>query len=768
MKYLICSLVIVLLFIRCSSENETISISDLTLIPKPQFVEIKKGMLSINNESSIYSEEEFQTTSDFLIEYLETGANISLKEEIKDRASIIIEKDSLQPKEGYILIISEDNLIIKASDDAGAFYGVQTLRQLMPPELELGSGSQIKEIILSGIKIHDAPAFRYRGMHLDVGRHFFPKEFIKEYIANMAMLKMNYFHWHLTEDQGWRIEIKKYPKLTSHGAYRNKTLVGHYNDTPHQFDEVRYGGFYTQKDIKEIVDFATKHKVIIVPEIEMPGHSQAAISAYPELGCAGENVPVATKWGVFEHIYCPNKKTFAFLKDVLSEVIDLFPGEYIHIGGDEAPKKQWKECDHCQKLIKDLNLIDENGLQSYFIREIEAFVNDHGKKIIGWDEILEGGLAPNATVMSWRGTQGAVEAAKEGHDVILTPTSHAYFDYYQANFSDEPLAIGGYLPLKKVYGFDPVPEELNEEESKLVLGAQGNVWTEYMKSEDQIEYMVFPRILAMSEVLWKGASNDLEREYPDFLNRFETYMKRLDALEINYANHLYEIEGNIKKENGKAFYHLTTPAKNKEIKYSMNDSEYITYVDPIRIDKRSEINANAYKNGVQIGHEFSEIIQFHKGVTGEINILPDPHPAYSHGGKNALINGVNGSDSRYGDDEWLGFWGEDVEITIDLLKETEIRAISMRFYNANGQWIYAPKEILFSSIDHDHKKINSIVQLPQNKEQTLIPARFDFSDMKPFKTQFIKLVIPNYGVIPEGSQGAGNKAWTFIDEIIIE
>ena len=768
MKNLICNLFIVVFLISCSSEIESISVSDLTLIPKPQSVKIKKGMLSINNNSSIYSEEEFQKTSDFLKEYLMTGANISLKEDLKDRATIIIEKDTLQPKEGYTLIVSEDNLIIKALDDVGAFYGVQTPRQIMPPELESVDGSQNKEIALPGIEIHDAPAFRYRGMHLDVGRHFFQKEFIKEYIANMAMLKMNYFHWHLTEDQGWRIEIKKYPKLTSHGAYREETLKGHYSDIPHQFDGERYGGYYTQEDIKEIVAFAKKHKVTIIPEIEMPGHSQAAISSYPELGCKGEEVPVATIWGVFENIYCPNEITFKFIKDVLVEVMELFPSEYIHIGGDEAPKKQWKECDHCQKLIKDLNLKDEQGLQSYFIKEIEEFLNSHGKRIIGWDEILEGGLAPNATVMSWRGTRGAIEAAKEGHEVILTPTSHAYFDYYQANFSDEPLAIGGYLPLKKVYGFDPVPSELNKEESKFVLGAQGNVWTEYMKSEDQLEYMVFPRILAMSEVVWSGATIDVEKEYPDFLSRLESYMKRLDVLDINYANHLYELEGNIQKENEKVYYNLTTPAKDNEIRYSVNNAEFTPYNGPIVIDKKTVLKAKVYKNEIQIGHDFTENINYHKGISGDISLNVEPHPTYGLGGKDALINGISGNDTRYGDKEWLGFWGEDVEITVDLLKETEIRSISMRFYNASGQWIYAPKEVSFSCFNQDQKKISYNVQLPQNNEQTLVPAQFEFLHLKPLKTRFIKLIISNFGVIPEGSQGTGNKAWTFIDEIIIE
>ena len=325
---------------------------------------------------------------------------------------------------------------------------------------------------------------------------------------------MNTFHWHLTEDQGWRIEIKKYPKLQEIAAFRKETLIGHYNDQPHQFDGKPYGGFYTQEQIKEVVAYAKTRQVTIIPEIEMPGHSQAAIAAYPELGCSGEQVEVATKWGVFDEVYCPKESTFKFLEDVIDEVVALFPGKYIHIGGDEAPKTNWKNCEYCQKLIKKEGLKDEHGLQSYFIARMEKYINTKGKQIIGWDEILEGGLAPNATVMSWRGTSGAVQAAKEGHDVILTPGSHCYFDHYQSENENEPLAIGGFLPLEKVYHFNPIPEGLTDKEATYVLGAQGNVWTEYMQTEKQVEYMAFPRAVALSEVLWSSPEH---KNYSDFI-----------------------------------------------------------------------------------------------------------------------------------------------------------------------------------------------------------------------------------------------------------
>ncbi len=761
------------LFLQCQSQENKSQSKVLTLIPKPHHIEISEKFFILDKSTTLYGDKEFKIASVFFLNYIEKGSELQLQNASAKEADIVIIKDSLHLTDAYSLTVSKEKVIIKASDAGGAFYAIQTLRQLMPLQLEKPNVFQKKKIEIPQVNIKDAPAFKYRGMHLDVGRHFFTKEFIKEFIANMAMLKMNYFHWHLTEDQGWRIEIKQYPKLTEHAAYRNETLIGHYNDTPQKYDGIRYGGFYTQEDIKEIVAFATKNNVTIIPEIEMPGHAQAAISAYPELGCTGKQVPVANTWGVFPNIYCPNEQTFTFLQNVLTEVMDLFPGEYLHIGGDEAPKTQWKACNHCQKLIKNLNLKDEHGLQSYFITRMEEFINSKGKKIIGWDEILEGGLAPNATVMSWRGTQGAVIAAKEGHNVILTPGSHAYFDHYQSNNSEEPLAIGGFLPLKKVYRFNPIPKELNNEEAKYVLGAQGNVWTEYMKTENQVEYMVYPRILAMSEVVWSGATKDIETDYPDFLSRVEPFMERLDALNINYANHLYELEGKIVKEDENVYYQLTTPTEGKEIKYTLDGTDVsqnsFLYIDKIPLEENTIIKANVFKKGKKVSSAFTETIQFHKAIKGKIDLNVEPHNSYNAGGKEALINGINGSDSRYGDKEWLGFWGDDVEISIDLGEMKNIKTIKTRFYNATGQWIYAPKRMSVSGKGTGEATLFiSAIIVDSSSKNNIINVEIDLSDFDELNIQYINITIPNFGIIPEGKQGAGNKAWTFIDEIIIE
>ncbi|MTE26857.1 beta-N-acetylhexosaminidase [Winogradskyella ouciana] len=740
-------------FIFGCVENE-VETAKALLIPAPVNQEFRDGQFVLSSETTIHFEDEFSVAGNFLSEFLKPG--LKKTKGVENRISFV--KDStISNPEGYTIEVNPIRIEISASTAQGAFYAVQSLRQLLPAQFETGKFKG-KDIAISATIIRDYPQFQYRGMHLDVSRHMFSVDFIKKYIDALAILKMNTFHWHLTDDQGWRIEIKKYPKLQEISAYRDETLIGHYSDQRHQFDGKKYGGFYTQDEIKDIVAYAKKRFVTVIPEIEMPGHAQAAIAAYPELGCTGEQIEVATKWGVFEDIYCPNEKTFTFLEDVLDEVLELFPSTYIHIGGDEAPKTRWKNCEHCQALIKTEGLKDEHELQSYFITKMEKYLNSKGRQIIGWDEILEGGLAPNATVMFWRGTSGAVEAAKAGHNVVMTPTSHCYFDYYQSESEDEPLSIGGFLPLEKVYGFNPIPEELTEEESKYVLGAQGNVWTEYMPTEDQVEYMAFPRLLAMSEVVWLKPEN---KNYEDFVSRLETFHKRLDALGINYANHLYEIDGNMVSKNDNVFYELKTLTDGKNIRYTLDgsepDSNSKIYKSQIPITESTMLKAAVFKGKKQLGKTFTQNINFHKAVGAKITIDKTPHKAYTGSGAEGLINGISGSDSRYGDKEWLGFWGEDIEITIDLGEEKEINSIETRFYNGNGQWIYAPLEVEIE-IEEEIEKIKL-----QTNDKNIV----EFNLKKELKGKTIKLRIPNYGTIPEGKQGAGNKAWTFIDEIIV-
>jgi hexosaminidase len=502
------------------------------IIPKPNSQIITSGEFILSNNTKINYSDDFKISGDFLMDYIISEEHV---EEYVNKINFI--KKNIKNDEGYEIEILTNEINIYSKSNKGAFYAVQTLRQLLPVEFENNKTKLFKVNIPCQV-IKDSPKFKYRGMHLDVSRHMFSVEFIKKYIDALAMLKFNTFHWHLTEDQGWRIEIKKYPKLNSIGSYRDSTLIGHYTDKPIKYDKTRYGGYYTQKEIKEIVEFANSREVLIIPEIEMPGHAQAAIASYPYLSCRQEKIGVATTWGVFEDIYCTRESTFSFLEDVIDEVIELFPGKYIHIGGDEAPKKRWEECSHCQNLIKKEGLKDEHELQSYFITRMEKYINSKGKKIIGWDEILDGGLAPNATVMSWRGESGGIKAAQMGHEVIMSPNANLYFDHYQTKKEGEPVAIGGFTPIEEVYNYNPIPKELHENEKKYIIGAQANVWTEYMKTSEHVEYMVFPRILALSEVLWSSNSTN----FTEFKLRAENYFERLEKLDINYSKHLEKEE----------------------------------------------------------------------------------------------------------------------------------------------------------------------------------------------------------------------------------
>jgi len=513
--------------------------SDLNLVPVPAKVKVNPGQFVIRSNTSIVlssDNQEMQNAIAIFNNLLDRAAGYRLPVTVSPASSNAIVckiNPSISNEEGYTLSVQKDLIVLEAKTPQGIFYGMQTLRQLLPFQIERPYLSNIAWTVPC-VEIEDSPRFSYRGLMLDVCRHFMPKEFVFKFIDMLAYHKMNTFHWHLTDDQGWRIEIKKYPKLTQIGAFRNRTLEGRYTSPENRkWDNTRYGGFYTQDDIKEVIAYAQKRFVTVIPEIEMPGHAMAALASYPELSCTGGPFEVEGLWGVFNDIYCPKDETFTFLENVLSEVIDLFPSQYIHIGGDEAPKLRWQNCAHCQDLIKKEGLKDEHELQSYFVKRIEKFVESKGKRIIGWDEILEGGLAPNATVMSWRGEAGGIEAAKQDHDVIMTPNTYVYLDYYQADPKTQPLSIGGFVPLWKTYGYNPVPASLTPAEAKHILGIQGNIWTEYIKTSDHVEYMAFPRGAAVAEIGWSPES---KRNYTDFKQRMIQQFKRYDGIGWNYCD----------------------------------------------------------------------------------------------------------------------------------------------------------------------------------------------------------------------------------------
>ncbi|HKX30453.1 MAG TPA: family 20 glycosylhydrolase [Blastocatellia bacterium] len=518
-----------LIFNICAPAQQGQS-ADWSIIPKPVSAKRLDGIFTLDGQTRLFAtDQDARQSATFFNQYLSKNYGLELKladgsPDAKTDNFILLQnasRDQIRP-DGYQITVGSTGISITGKQ-AGLFFGVQTLIQLLPVSGQAPFRIQNGEIV-------DYPRFGYRGMHLDSGRHFYSVEFIKKYLDLMAQYKLNHFHWHLTEDQGWRIEIKKYPKLTEIGSRRKETVKDRQLQ-PYVGDGIPYGGYYTQQQIREVVAYAQERFITIIPEIEMPGHALAALAAYPELACTSGPFEVATTWGIFKDVFCPKEETFKFLEDVLTEVAALFPGPYIHVGGDECPKDRWKESEVAQSVIKREGLKDEHELQSYFIRRIEKFLQTKGKRLIGWDEILEGGLAPNAIVMSWRGKEGSIAAARQQHSVIMTPTTNCYLDYGQGDPKREPLNIGGLLPLSKVYGFDPVPAELKPEEERFILGGQANVWTEYMKTPEKAEYMVFPRMLALAEVVWSPQAN---RNYDDFMRRLPPQLARLDRQQVAY------------------------------------------------------------------------------------------------------------------------------------------------------------------------------------------------------------------------------------------
>ena len=522
---------------------------DLGLIPRPQRLETRPGVFTLDSGTIIWTDLASATTGRQLARYLEPGTGFALsvrsggappRDVGSRRGAGVIElrRDSSLAAalgtEGYRLTVRPGRVVARAAGDAGLFYAVQTMRQLLPPAVFREAPLPNVAWTMPAVDIEDAPRFPWRGAHLDVARHFMPKEFIEKYIDLLALHKLNVFHWHLTDDQGWRLEIRKYPRLTSVGAWWTETVVGWQNrdSTKNVHDKTPHGGFYTQDDAREVVAYAAARHVTVVPEIEMPGHARAAIAAYPELGVTGEPIAVWTDWGVTPYILNADSSTVAFMQDVLGEVLNIFPSRFIHVGGDEAAKDLWRASPRIQARIRQLGLRDEHELQSWFIRQMDAFLTARGRRLVGWDEILEGGLAPGATVMSWRGMQGGVAAARAGHDVVMAPLDYTYFNLYETeDRSREPLAYPGYLPLDSAYAFEPVPPGLDSAQVRHVLGAQAQLWTEYIPDPKRAEYMAFPRLAALAEVVWTRPER---KDIASFRERLRRNAARLDALDVSH------------------------------------------------------------------------------------------------------------------------------------------------------------------------------------------------------------------------------------------
>lgn len=590
------------LLLGCAQERERGTVS---IIPQPQELQLNDGLFKISRSTSIVLDEcteQMKRTAGFLNDRLSTAAGFSL-----DIAGVAKPSDAIifslaeLPEEGYSIEVTEDLVKVGYGDAAGAFYAVQTLLQMLPAEIF--SSQRAKGVIWSipCCSVKDSPRFKYRGMHLDVCLHYFDLDFLKRYIDLMAMHKVNRFHWHLTEDQGWRLEIKKYPLLTEKGQWRKETVVGSlksgiYDGTPH-------GGYYSQEQVRELVKYAEERFVTIIPEIEMPGHALAAIACYPELSCGlEENYETATRWGVFKQVYCPKDETFEFLENVMDEVFGLFPSTLVHIGGDECPKASWKQCDHCQKLIRELGLKDEFELQSWFITRMERYINSKGHEIIGWDEILQGGLAPNAKVMSWLGEEGGIKAARQHHEVVMAPHTKYYLDYWQGDPESEPLAMSGPTMLRTMYEYNPVPDVLTPEEAAYIIGVEGCVWTEYMPTPARVEYMAWPRMCAIAETGWTIA----EKDWEDFTRRLDSHLARLDELEVGYCESFRSpyIEFHDDTIYDKVVT-ISVDAPDTEIRYTLDgsvpDASSTLYTQPFVINRSNIVSAVAIRNGRQTG-----------------------------------------------------------------------------------------------------------------------------------------------------------------------
>ncbi len=760
--------------------------TDIKIIPRPASLDIREGRFILTPETHVELDGDYNQVmpvAGYFADMIKRAAGWSLSfsgsgepvEHNTLRIKLDEELTDLGP-EGYVLSVRPDLLSLSAASPAGLFYGVQTIRQLLPPAIE--SAVPVKDPppwTVPCVDIRDKPRFAWRGLMLDVSRHFFPKEFIYRFIDYLAMHKLNTFHWHLTDDQGWRIEIKKYPLLTQVGAWRvdRENQPWNVREKQKPGEKATYGGFYTQEEIKDIVAYAQSRFVTIIPEIEMPAHTTAALAAYPQYSCTGGPFTVLPGgvWPITD-IYCAGKdETFTFLEDILTEIMDLFPGPYIHIGGDEADKKEWRTCPLCQARIKAEGLKDEEELQSYFIKRIEKFIISHGRRLIGWDEILQGGLAPEATVMSWRGTQGGIEAAQQGHDVIMSPTSNCYFDYYQGSPDDEPTAIGGFLPLSRVYAFDPIPAELSAEEARHILGAQANLWTEYISTPEHAEYMLFPRAAALAEVAWTPQE---EREWKDFAFRIGRQFARYQIADIHFAESAFHV--NIRPvyipQIADVSLELRTDLPQLAIRYTLNgkrpSSNSNAYSDPVTVQKTGILKAASFIEKNRISPIKEKKVRIHKAAGKDIQLTYPYGKRYSGGGDHALTDGLEGTLNRR-DGLWQGFQQDDLEAVIDLGSPTPIKRITTHYLQDTGSWIFLPTEVEYAvSDDGQNFKVAARIENRTSLQgKKLIIKKFT-KKLNGVKARFIKVRAKNIGLCPDEHPGAGGKAWLLVDEIIVE
>jgi len=773
MNFLKKIIVIILVVVLSScTKDKMYTEKDIRIIPKPVELNIKPGVFQFS-ENTVFvvdNESHKQLVASLIDKFNKaTGWHLEISQTAPAKNYIHFNIDENFEGEAYKLEVNKENIVITANGKSGFIYGLESIRQLLPEAIESSKIVSNIDWIIPNLEINDYPRFKWRGLMLDVSRHFFDKDYVLEVIDGLALHKMNVLHLHLVDDQGWRIEIKKYPKLTSIGGYRvdQEDASWSAREVNKPSDKADFGGYYTQEDIKEIVSYAASKGIQVVPEIEMPAHVMSAIAAYPELSCFERpiGVPSGGVWPITE-IYCSGKdSTFEFLENVLLEVMELFPSEYIHIGGDEATKTNWKICSHCQERMKSEDLDDVEELQSYFVKRMEKFINSHGKKLIGWDEILEGGLAPEATVMSWRGVKGGLEAASQGHDVVMTPGTHCYFDHYQGPQNEEPLAWGGYLPLSKVYQFDPIVESMTVKEAEHVLGGQANLWSEYIPTNEQSEYMIYPRIAAMSETVW---STKESRDWNDFSRRINYLFKRYEYQGINYAKSAFLVTADtqINIDDQIVEVLLNNEFPDSDIRFTLDGShvsgDALIYKEPIELSGTTTIKASLFKDEKPVGKQFNKTIKYHKAVAKKVTYKDAYHDRYQGAGAYNMVNTLRGS-KNFHDGQWQAWLENDMEVIIDLDKENSISQVIVGSMENQGSGIYFPTAvIIFASNDgNTYEEIGRIERLyAKNAGSELKDFKIDFKEQK---ARYVKIVAMNMKNAPNGGG-----AFMFIDEIVIE
>ena len=755
----------------CSSVQQS---ADYRVVPLPNEITPMEGKaFTLDNRVKILYPEgdaDMQRNAGFLAGYVleSTGKTLAVEAGATGSHAIVL-RLGLQTEnpEAYLLEVNEDQVTITGASAAGVFYGIQTLRKSLPVAKDA-------QVVLPPVRVNDAPRFAYRGMMLDVCRHFFSLDSVKRYIDILALHNINRFHWHLTDDQGWRIEIKKYPQLTQIGSQRKETVIGRNSG---KYDGIPYGGYYTQEEAREIVAYAKDRYITVIPEFEMPGHMQGVLAAFPELGCTGGPYDVWTQWGVSEDVICAgNDKSLELIKDVLAELIEIFPSEYIHVGGDECPKTRWEKCPKCQAKIRQLGLKDdkehtaEQRLQSYIITEAEKFLNAHGRKIIGWDEILEGGVAPNATVMAWRGAGEGVKAAKMRHDVIMVPTTYFYFDYYQTNILDEePLAIGGYVPIEKVYSFEPYQKELTAEENKHIIGLQANLWTEYITSFRHVEYMVLPRMAALSEIQW---TQPQFKDYGDFLERMPKMFDIYDIYGYNYARHLFDVKANFLPDTVAGTLTVTlSTLDGANIHYTLDGTKPSAnspkYTGPLTLKENCTFKAAAIRPAGS-SRVYTAEINLNKASLKPIALLQPLKAPYIFNGALNLVDGLTG-DANYKTGRWIAFYGNDMEAVIDFKQPKEISSVEIHTCVEKGDWVFDARGFSVAVSD-DGKNFTAVasedypVATPDSPNGVLA-HKLTF---EPRNARYLKVVALSERRIPDWHTGKGYTGFLFVDEIVVE